>query len=183
MSTERIIVDEAVLEEFSAKLLSIVKKTETHPGASIANASKVASLISDAISQGARLLGGRSVQQQGSYLTPQIVTNVTRDMKIWSTETFGPVAVLIAFKSIKEAIKLANDSEYGLSASVFTSDTAKAIAIAKQLDSGAVHINSTTVHDEAHMPHGGSKASGWGRFGVPWGKYKPLMRSNVHANI
>ncbi|EOO01142.1 putative salicylaldehyde dehydrogenase protein [Phaeoacremonium minimum UCRPA7] len=142
MSTERIIVDETVVNDFAAKLFDIVKKTTVHPGASPSNVSKVASLVSDALSQ---------------------------DMKIWGMETFGPVAVLVAFKSVKEAIELANDSEYGLSASIFTADIAKAIAIAKLLDSGAVHINSTTVHDEAHMPHGGTKASGWGRFGVPWG--------------
>ena len=176
MSTERIIVDETVVNDFAAKLFDIVKKTTVHPGASPSNVSKVASLVSDALSQGALLLGCGSVQQRGSHLTPLILTNVTRDMKIWGMETFGPVAVLVAFKSVKEAIELANDSEYGLSASIFTADIAKAIAIAKLLDSGAVHINSTTVHDEAHMPHGGTKASGWGRFGVPWGEYKYSTR-------
>lgn len=172
MSTERIIVDETVIDQFAERLADIVRKTTVLPGASTANTTKVATLITDAIAQGARpLLGGSASQQDGSRLAPQILTNVTRDMEIWRTETFGPVAVLVGFKSVEEAIDMANDSDYGLSASIFTADTAKALHIARLLDSGAVHINSTTIHDEAHAPHGGAKASGWGRFGVPWGTY------------
>lgn len=171
MSTERIIVAQEVMAEFASKLRAILPNVKVHPGASETNASKVAALVSDAVSQGATLLGGSSLQRQGSLITPRILANVTRDMEIWRTETFGPVAVLVGFASINEAISMANDSEYGLSASIFTNNTARAISIAKSLEVGAVHINSTTVHDEAHMAHGGTKASGWGRFGSPWGKF------------
>lgn len=173
MSTERIIVDKAVIGLFENRLASLVRNaTSNSSGASVANTSKVAAIVTDAVAQGARLLlgGSTNTMQNGLSLTPQILTKVTRDMDIWHTETFGPVAVLVGFETIEEAIDMANDSDYGLSASIFTADTSKALHIARLLDSGAVHINSTTVHDEAHAPHGGSKGSGWGRFGVPWGR-------------
>ena len=170
MSTERLIVDKRVLSQFSSKLAQVVSSIPVHPGASAAGTTKVAKLVSDAVSQGATLLGNGKFEQRGSLLTPQILSNTTTDMDIWHQETFGPVAVLIGFDSIQEAIGLANDSAYGLSASVFTADISKALSMAKKLESGAVHINSTTVHDEAHAPHGGAKGSGWGRFGVPWGR-------------
>ncbi|KAH8704063.1 aldehyde dehydrogenase domain-containing protein [Talaromyces proteolyticus] len=176
MSTERILVAEKVFAEFTSKLGECVRniRASIYPGASKPHVDKVTDLISDAMGQGARNLmaenhNSETVERNGSRLEPIILTNVTREMSIWKTETFAPVAVLMPFTLPDEAISLANDCPYGLSSSIFSQDILKAIELAKRIDAGAVHINSITIHDEAHLPHGGTKASGWGRFGVPWG--------------
>jgi acyl-CoA reductase-like NAD-dependent aldehyde dehydrogenase len=80
-------------------------------------------------------------------------------------ETFGPVVSVSEVESEEEAVASANATAYGLSASVFTRDFAKGLAIAKRIESGIVHINDQTVHDEPQVPFGGVKDSGWGRFG------------------
>lgn len=173
MSTERILVSESILDAFSEKLVasSIEVSTSVRPGASVEHASGITALLEDAREKGARILGGgEGAYQDGPFLTPRILVNVTPEMKIWHTETFAPIALLIPFSTVDEAIELANDTAYGLSASVFTANIPLAIDIGRRLESGSVHINSMTIHDEVHMPHGGVKESGWGRFGVPWGK-------------
>jgi benzaldehyde dehydrogenase (NAD) len=86
-------------------------------------------------------------------------------MSIYRDESFGPVVGVIRAKDEIDAIRLANDSEYGLSASVFTQDTARGLRVARQIRSGICHINGPTVHDEPQMPFGGIGASGYGRFG------------------
>jgi acyl-CoA reductase-like NAD-dependent aldehyde dehydrogenase len=95
----------------------------------------------------------------------QVVDRVTREMRLYSEESFGPVVAIVRAKDEEDAIRLANDSEYGLTAAVFSRDTARAIAVARRIRSGICHINGATVHDEAQMPFGGTKASGYGRFG------------------
>lgn len=170
MSTERIIVSEVVRHKFEERLREYASKFETLPGASSAHITKVVELVRHAMDHGVELLYGEDLQHQGSYLSPSILTKVTRDMPIWQTETFAPIALLISFRTLDEALELANDCAYGLSASIFTSNVPRGIELARHLDCGAVHINSMTVHDEAHLPHGGTKNSGWGKFGVPWGK-------------
>jgi acyl-CoA reductase-like NAD-dependent aldehyde dehydrogenase len=86
-------------------------------------------------------------------------------MKIYHEESFGPVVSVIRATSDEEAIRIANDTQYGLAASVFSQNLARALAIARRVQSGMCHINGATVHDEAQMPFGGSKDSGYGRFG------------------
>lgn len=167
------------MPQFAEKLSEVASKFEVNPGVSVENASKVASLVADAVDHGAKFLYGEKVEQQGSHLTPRILTNVTRDMNIWHTETFGPIALLVSFRSVDEAIDMANDCAYGLSASIFTANIPHAIALSRRLESGAVHINSMTIHDEAHLPHGGTKNSGWGRFGVPWGNICHLIQRRM----
>lgn len=180
MSTERILVSESVLDKFSEKLAVASMRSSENicPGASVEHTLKVTSLLEDAQAKGARILGGgEGAHQDGSFLTPRILANVTREMKIWHTETFAPIALLIPFSTVDEAVALANDTAYGLSASVYTANIPLAIEIGRRLDSGSVHINSMTIHDEAHMPHGGVKESGWGRFGVPWGKHHLILQT------
>jgi acyl-CoA reductase-like NAD-dependent aldehyde dehydrogenase len=86
-------------------------------------------------------------------------------MNLYRDESFGPVVAMIRAKDEEDAIRLANDSSYGLSAAVFTRDTARGLRVARQIKSGICHINGPTVHDEAQMPFGGVKGSGYGRFG------------------
>ena len=98
-------------------------------------------------------------------MQPAIVDGVTPDMAIYQQESFGPIVSILRFDTDEEAIRLANDSEYGLSSAVFSRDIGRAMAVAQRIESGICHINGPTVHDEAQMPFGGVKGSGYGRFG------------------
>ena len=94
-----------------------------------------------------------------------VLDHVTPAMRIYHEELFGPVAAVIRVQGPDEAVRVANDSEYGLSAAVFGRDLTRALDVARRVESGICHINGPTVHDEAQMPFGGLKASGYGRFG------------------
>ena len=101
-----------------------------------------------------------------SVLMPAtVVTGVTSQMDLYRDESFGPVVAVMRARDEEQAIELANDSQYGLSAAVFTRDTARGLRIARRIQSGICHVNGPTVHDEAQMPFGGVGASGYGRFG------------------
>jgi len=94
-----------------------------------------------------------------------VLDHVTPAMRIYNEESFGPVAAIIRVSGVDEAVRVANDTEYGLAAAVFGRDLMRALAVARRIESGICHINGPTVHDEAQMPFGGVKASGYGRFG------------------
>ena len=94
-----------------------------------------------------------------------MLSGVTPDMRLYSEESFGPVVTVIAVDGPDEAVKVANDTEYGLSAAVFSENVPAALELAQRIESGICHVNDTTVHDEPQMPFGGVKASGFGRFG------------------
>jgi acyl-CoA reductase-like NAD-dependent aldehyde dehydrogenase len=173
MSTERIIVVEAVAnafaEKFSAKAKSMATgdpREGTTPLGAVVDQKTVAhvnSLIGDAQGKGATIIAGG---QADSVLMPAtVVDGVTDAMSIYRDESFGPVVAIIRAKDEADAIRIANDSAYGLSAAVFTRDTARGLAVARQIHSGICHVNGPTVHDEAQMPFGGVGASGYGRFG------------------
>jgi acyl-CoA reductase-like NAD-dependent aldehyde dehydrogenase len=173
MSTERIIVVDAVADAFAAKFKEKVggmivgdpREGNTPLGAVVdqKTVDHVRGLIDDALSAGAeQLVGG---QADGVLMPAHVIDRVTPDMKLFRDESFGPVVGLIRARDEADAIALANDTEYGLSAAVFTRDTARGLRVAKQIKSGICHINGPTVHDEAQMPFGGVKASGYGRFG------------------
>jgi acyl-CoA reductase-like NAD-dependent aldehyde dehydrogenase len=173
MSTERIIVVEAVAAEFSTRFAAKARSMATgdpREGKSPLGAvvdrktvTHVNALIDDAVSQGARLIAGGKAE--GVLMPATVVDGVTSKMKLYRDESFGPVVAMIRAKDEADAIRLANDSEYGLSAAVFTRDTARGLRVARQIRSGMCHINGSTVHDEAQMPFGGVGASGYGRFG------------------
>jgi len=174
MSTERIIVVDAVADEFAAKFKAKVAslavgdpREGTTPLGAVVDAKTVAhcqSLIADALARGAKLLTGGETTQ--NVLMPaHVVDGVTQDMKLFRDESFGPVVGIIHARDEAHAIELANDTEYGLSAAVFTRDTARGLRVARQIKSGICHVNGPTVHDEAQMPFGGVGASGYGRFG------------------
>jgi acyl-CoA reductase-like NAD-dependent aldehyde dehydrogenase len=123
----------------------------------------VNSLIDDALAKGARALtGGKS---ESVLMCATVIDGVTSDMNLYRDESFGPIVAMIRAKDEEDAIRLANDSEYGLSASVFTRDTARGLKVARRIRSGICHVNGPTVHDEPQMPFGGVGASGYGRFG------------------
>lgn len=94
-----------------------------------------------------------------------LIDGVTRSMQVYKEESFGPLLSIIRAQDEEDAIRIANDSDYGLSSAVFSQDYNRAMAVAKRIDSGICHINSPTVQDEAQMPFGGVKDSGYGRFG------------------
>jgi acyl-CoA reductase-like NAD-dependent aldehyde dehydrogenase len=97
-------------------------------------------------------------------MAPTVLDGVTPEMRIYSEEAFGPILQVIRVCGAEEAVRVANDTEYGLSAAVFGTDMARALDVAMRIQTGAVHINGSTVSNEAQAPYGGTKASGWGRF-------------------
>lgn len=176
MSTERILVNRKVLEPFANALkIAAEKMYAPNDDAPVliakAGVEKNQKLRSDAAAKGAKILYGdvNSKETSAHRLRPVIVSNVTKEMDIFYTESFGPTVSLIAVDSDEEAIELANDTEYGLSGAIFTQNLGRGLKIAREIDSGALQINSMSVHDEAGLPHGGVKQSGWGRFNSQWG--------------
>jgi benzaldehyde dehydrogenase (NAD) len=123
----------------------------------------VSELVDDAVDKGAKALSGGAAQ--GPCFPPTVLANVTPEMRLYSEESFGPLVAIMPFDGPDDAVRLANDSEYGLSAAVFSENVPAALELAQRIESGICHINDTTVHDEPQMPFGGVKASGFGRFG------------------
>ena len=173
MSTERIVADRAIADELGAKLAERAGKltvgdprdqtTMIGPVVNDGARERILELIEDARAKGAEVLTGGDAD--GNLITPTVLANVTPEMRIYEEESFGPVVTIVPVSSTEEAIETANDTEYGLSAAVFSEDVDRAMEVARRIESGICHINSSTVHDEPQMPFGGVKASGWGRFG------------------
>ncbi len=172
MSTERIIVDNKIADEFVSKLTARAAKLPAgNPRDKVVLGSlvteeaaiKMDGLISDAVSKGAKLsVGGK---RNGSIVEATLLDSVHDKMRIYNEESFGPVKPIIRVSGDEEAIRVANDTEYGLSAAVFSRDIKRAMDVAARIESGICHINGPTVSDEGQMPFGGVKASGYGRFG------------------
>ncbi|HEY2351594.1 MAG TPA: aldehyde dehydrogenase [Candidatus Acidoferrum sp.] len=173
MSTERILVSEKVANAFVEKFVSKVRslscgdprKGEAVLGSvvDLSTVERLRRLTEDATSRGAQLLlGGES---NGTLVSPTVIDFVSPEMAIFREESFAPSVSITRVKNDEEAIRLANQTEYGLSAAVFSRDIPRALSVARQIRSGICHINSSTVHDEAQMPFGGVKGSGYGRFG------------------
>lgn len=173
MSTERVVADMRIADEFVARF---VRKVETLPAGDprggdvvlgslvgMDAAERIEALVQDAVAKGAGLVtGGR---RDRSVVNAPILDRVTPEMRLYTEESFGPVACVVRASDTEDAIRLANDTEYGLAASVFSRDIGRAVSVARRIRTGICHINGSTVHDEAQMPFGGTKASGYGRFG------------------
>jgi acyl-CoA reductase-like NAD-dependent aldehyde dehydrogenase len=97
-----------------------------------------------------------------------LLDRVAPGMRVYAEESFGPVKGVIRVRGDDEAVRVANDTEYGLAAAVFSRDVSRALAVAGRLESGIVHVNGPTVGDEPQVPFGGVKGSGYGRFGGRW---------------
>lgn len=167
MSTERVIVVKSIYDSFVQQL----QKAAPHislPGPLIsASAEKnYDSLYFKALAEGAQPLSMPFPDFASPSLKPRVLTNVHPSDSVFTTESFAPLLVITAADSDSHAIELANATPYGLSASIFSRNLFKALKLARRLQSGAVHINGMTVHDEPTLPHGGVKASGTGRFGA-----------------
>lgn len=170
MSTARIVVLESVADQLVSELEKIVaaefKGLDRMRMANKAGVDKLHSLVADATSKGANLIKGVAVTPKDDEIShaPVILDRVDSSQDIYHQETFGPSLVVIRAKDVEDAIRIANDSDVGLSASVWGKDYKQCLDVAKRIESGAVHINSMTVHDEPNLPHGGMKNSGFGRF-------------------
>ncbi|NEJ74014.1 aldehyde dehydrogenase family protein [Rhizobium phaseoli] len=172
MSTERIIVDETIADQFVAKLAARASQLPAGDPRghvvlgsliSLDAAKKMEELIADATAKGAKLVAGG--KRSGTVVEATLLDHVTSDMRVYAEESFGPVKPIIRVSGEEEAIRIANDTEYGLSSAVFSRNIQRAMAVAARIESGICHINGPTVHDEAQMPFGGVKGSGYGRFG------------------
>jgi benzaldehyde dehydrogenase (NAD) len=174
MSTERIIVDAKIANAFVDKFVTKAKglplgdprKPEPVVLGSVIGMNTVThcnALIDDAVAKGAKLVCGGKAET--TLMPATVLDHVTPQMRIYHEETFGPVKCIVRVNGVEEAIACANDNEYGLSAAVFGRDIARALNVARKIDSGICHVNGPTVHDEAQMPFGGVKGSGMGRFG------------------
>ncbi|KAH8594329.1 putative salicylaldehyde dehydrogenase [Bisporella sp. PMI_857] len=171
MSTERIIVHEKVVDAFEKHLRVAIDgfaPADKEPGVLINKGAveKNARLLKDAVEKGADVLYGDIGNGVDAKMRPVVVKGTSKEMDLFYTESFGPTVSLLVVKTEEEALKLANDTEYGLTSAVFTRDLGTGLRFAKGIEAGAVHINNMTVHDETALPHGGMKDSGYGRFGA-----------------
>jgi benzaldehyde dehydrogenase (NAD) len=173
MSTERIVADRSVADEIGSRLAERAgnlvagdprdEGTMIGPVVSDGARERIVELIEDARAKGATVLAGG--EADGNVIAPTVLSGVTPEMRIYEEESFGPVVTIVPVDGDDDAVRVANDSEYGLAAAVFGGDEARALELARRIESGICHVNSSTVHDEPQMPFGGVKSSGWGRFG------------------
>jgi acyl-CoA reductase-like NAD-dependent aldehyde dehydrogenase len=173
MSTERIIVLDSVADAFAEKLVAKARSltagdpregnTILGPMIDARAVHHVRQLADDARADGATVYAADGAGDV--FLGAVVADHVTPDMRLFREESFGPIVGITRARDEDHAVALANDTDYGLSAAVFTRDIARGLRVARRIKSGICHINGPTVHDEAQMPFGGTKASGYGRFG------------------
>ena len=176
MAAEKIIVDKSLTDVFMEKFIAATKELKMGDPTRMDNqigpiinqrqAEAVERRLKIALEQGANLEHGGS--RDGLFFEPTVITGVTNKMDIFYEEVFGPVANIIFADGDDEAIALANDSEYGLSAGIITNNEERGLRVARQIESGMAHVNDTTIYDEPTVPFGGVKNSGLGRHGGRW---------------
>ncbi|MCE7000705.1 aldehyde dehydrogenase family protein [Saccharothrix sp. S26] len=178
MSADRALVHASVAEEFTARLAAkaagLPHGDPTDPATVIgplidpASARRVAELVADAVGHGARVRAGGG-PPDGAHHPATVLDRVTPAMRVHHEEAFGPVVTVIPVADDDEAVALADDTDYGLTAGVLTGDARRGLAVARRLRTGIVHVGDQTVDDEPQAPFGGVRASGYGRFGGRWG--------------
>lgn len=163
-SNKRMIVMDDLFDDFVAKLTQKALAIDTFsPMSSRAAAESLAAQVNDAVSKGATLhAGGVLGDGPAAFYSPAVLSGVTKDMRAYGEELFGPVAVVYKVGSDEEALALANDTQYGLGGSVFSTDAARAEEVANRLEVGMSNVNSTAA-EGAEIPFGGVKRSGFGR--------------------
>ncbi|KAF2875854.1 aldehyde dehydrogenase domain-containing protein [Massariosphaeria phaeospora] len=193
MATERIIVRKEIkaqfLDAFKGAAEGIFGGDKPAPVlVQSAGVDKNKRLVAAAVQAGAQLVHGdhekdeahpETKELSNTRMRPIIVDGVTKNMELFHTESFGPSVSVIEVASDEEAINIANDTDYGLTGAVFTENLARGFRVARQIESGAIHINAMTIHDETNLPHGGMKLSGWGRFNGSWGMDEFLRTKTI----
>lgn len=174
MASSRILLQSSIADEFTEKFVAAaqgvslgdLRSPEAFVGPIISEKQRerVRGHVEQAREQGAEILTGG--EWEGNRCKPTILRGVNESMEVCRNETFGPVTSLYTFDTVEEAMEKANDTDYGLSFSIFTRDIEKALSMAQQAESGAVHINRPTIQDEPNPPFGGSGLSGFGREGT-----------------
>jgi len=192
MASDALIVHEDVADEF-IKVLSgmldgrsasaVADGTFGYRGLfSQTSASRVTALVKDATDRGAKVIIGKQATE-GNVVQPVVLEGHGKESRIYSEEIFGPAMTLARFKTTEEAIERANSSEYGLAASVYGSDLTECWNVAKEIESGQVHINGSTLHDAQTIPHGGHKKSGFGRFNGLEGLHEFTQTKTITINV
>lgn len=194
-SVERCYVQESIAPEFIERVVAETRTLKQGPGTeeavdigAMSNERQlqiVADHVNDAKRRGAKILTGgrRGANPGGFFYEPTVLINVDHQMTIMRDETFGPVLPVMTFKSDDEAIKLANDSVYGLTASVWTKDIARGRRIAEQIEAGTVMVNEVVyTHGIAQTPWGGVKESGYGRTHGRMGLLELVQPQHIHVN-
>jgi lactaldehyde dehydrogenase len=176
MGVKRIIIEDEIADEFAEKLVIETEKLQmgnpmdktTTLGTLISEnaARQVEETVNNAVSDGAKILTGGV--REGAFYAATVIDNVTPDMDLVVHETFGPVAPIIRVNSLDEAIKVANDTEYGLQAGVFTESYSSAMKCAREVEAGTVFINKQSTFRTDNMPFGGFKNSGVGKEGIKY---------------
>ena len=177
ISTQRIYVHESVRERFLDALVPLVEglvvgdpldeKTDVSALISQGERDRVQSWVDDAVAAGAEILAGGKVREDG-VLSPTVLGDVTPDMRVCADEVFGPVVGVAGYTDLDDALRLANDSRYGLQAAIFTADLADALKAARTLDYGGVLVNEVPTFRADQQPYGGIRDSGNTREGPQW---------------
>jgi acyl-CoA reductase-like NAD-dependent aldehyde dehydrogenase len=196
ISVERIYVEEPIAQPFIERCVEKAGKlrlgppsdrdAEIGPMIRATQLEKVEEQLRDAVTQGAQIAaGGKRRSELGpTFFEPTVVTNVDQSMQLMREETFGPVIAIRPVKSADEALALANDSEFALSASIWTGDAAKARTIAQQIRAGSVMINDVaSYYGITEAPHGGSRSSGWGRSHSRFGLLEMVQVKYVDVDL
>jgi aldehyde dehydrogenase (NAD+) len=171
MAANRVLVDRSIEAEFTEKFVAKVRTLKTGdpsdpqtvigPVINSSQADALSSVVAQAIAEGGTaLLHGSTTD---NLVEPSVLTGVPADSDLLRQEIFGPVVFLVPFDGEEEAVRIANDTPYGLSGAVHTADIERGVNFAKQIDTGMFHVNDGTVHDEPLVPFGGEKHSGIGR--------------------
>ena len=194
-SVERLYVQESIAGEFIEKVVGLTRNLQQNYGSEVT--AEIGSMVSenqlaivenhvnDAVSNGARVLTGgkRNAKFDGAFFEPTVLTSIDHTFKAIREETFGPTLPIMTFKTETEAIDLANDSDFGLTASVWTSDLKRGRRIAKRIEAGTVTINEVLyTHGIAQTPWGGVKQSGYGRTHGRLGLLELVTPKHIHVN-
>lgn len=163
LCAKRFVVEQPLFDDFVAAVVPLVEALELGPLAQAHFVDDLERQVQDSVAMGAKVLtGGHRVDGPGNFYAPTVLVDVTTQMPVFREETFGPVMVIVAAEGVDEALALADDTRYGLAASIWTSDAERAIALGRRIESGALFVNAQVASDP-RMPFGGVKLSGYGR--------------------